>query len=91
LSVPLDVVSIDANRMAGDLERMVMQLDEPLADPASLNVLYIAELARKQGIKVLLSGAGGMTFLPAIGATERFRQSAIGAGFHTRFAVDLRI
>ena len=38
---------------------MVMQLDEPLADPAPLNVLYISRLAREQGIKVLLSGAGG--------------------------------
>jgi len=59
LGVSLDVVQIDAGRMAGDLERMVAQLDEPLADPAPLNVLYISQLAREQGIKVLLSGAGG--------------------------------
>ncbi len=58
LGVALDVVSIDAGRMAGDLERMVAQLDEPLADPAPLNVPYISQLAREQGIKVLLSGAG---------------------------------
>ena len=38
---------------------MVAQLDEPLADPAPLNVLYISQLAREHGIKVLLSGAGG--------------------------------
>jgi len=30
-----------------------------LADPAPLNVIYISRLAREQGIKVLLSGAGG--------------------------------
>ena len=59
LNVPLEVVTIDSSRMAGDLERLVWQLDEPLADPAPLNVLYICELARQQGIKVLLSGAGG--------------------------------
>ena len=59
LNLPLDVVRIDAVRMAGDLERMVVQLDEPLADPAPLNVLYISQLAREQGVKVLLSGAGG--------------------------------
>lgn len=59
LGVTLEVVSIDARSMAGDLERMVAQLDEPLADPASLNVLYISQLAREQGMKVLLSGAGG--------------------------------
>ena len=59
LQVPLEVVSIDADRMAHDLEMMVYQLDEPLSDPAPLNVLYISRLAREQGIKVLLSGAGG--------------------------------
>lgn len=59
LGVPLDVARIDAGRMAGDLQRMVAQLDEPLADPAALNVLYISRLAREHGIKVLLSGTGG--------------------------------
>lgn len=59
LGVQLDVVSVDAARMAADLEAMVWTLDEPLADPAPLNVLYISRLAREHGIKVLLSGAGG--------------------------------
>lgn len=59
LGVPLDVVTIDAGKMASDLVPMVEQLDEPLADPAALNVLYISQLARQRGIKVLLSGAGG--------------------------------
>lgn len=59
LGVPLEVVRIDSARMAADLSAMVAQLDEPLADPAPLNVLYISRLAREQGIKVLLSGAGG--------------------------------
>ena len=45
--------------MAGKLQHMVSQLDEPLADPAPLNVLFISQLARNHGIKVLLSGAGG--------------------------------
>jgi asparagine synthase (glutamine-hydrolysing) len=38
---------------------MIAQLDEPLADPAALNAYYICKLARENGIKVLLSGAGG--------------------------------
>ena len=59
LDVPLDIVTIDSHNMANDIEKMIYQLDEPLADPAALNVLYISQLARKQGIKVLLSGAGG--------------------------------
>ena len=53
------MVRIDASRMAYDLPAMVAQCDEPVADPAPLNVLYISRLAREQGIKVLLSGAGG--------------------------------
>ncbi|QNJ07706.1 asparagine synthase (glutamine-hydrolyzing) [Synechococcus sp. Minos11] len=59
LGVPLTVVQVDAAQMAAELEFMVWQLDEPLADPASLNLLHISRLAREQGIKVLLSGAGG--------------------------------
>lgn len=59
LNVPLEVVRVDPMQMAMDLPNMVAQLDEPLADPASLNVLYISRLARQHGIKVLLSGAGG--------------------------------
>lgn len=59
LGVRLEVVRIDAHRMASDLESMVVQLEEPLADPAPLNVLYISRLARENGVKVLLSGVGG--------------------------------
>lgn len=59
LGVSLDAVTIDAGGMADDLEGMVAQLDEPLADPASLNVLYISQLARQNGVKVMLSGTGG--------------------------------
>jgi asparagine synthase (glutamine-hydrolysing) len=59
LGVHLDVVDIDSYRIASDLEKMIFHLDEPLADPAPLNVLYISQIARQNGIKVLLSGAGG--------------------------------
>lgn len=59
LKVPLDVVKVEASQMAQGLEKMVLQLDEPLADPASLNLLLICEMARQHGIKVLLSGVGG--------------------------------
>ncbi len=59
LNVPLHVIRIEPDQVVADLEQMVVQLDEPLADPAALNVLYISRLARKQGIKVLLSGVGG--------------------------------
>lgn len=58
LGVPLEEVPVDASHMAHDLTWMIHQLDEPLADPAALNVFYMARLARQSGIKVLLSGAG---------------------------------
>jgi len=59
LQVSLDVVEVDSQRMMNDLERMIIQMDEPIADPAALNAMYICELARDQGVKVLLSGVGG--------------------------------
>ena len=59
LGVDLEIVKIDSNNLANDLVEMVWQLDEPLADPAPLNVLYISRLAKERGIKVLLSGSGG--------------------------------
>jgi asparagine synthase (glutamine-hydrolysing) len=58
LDVDLHVVRV-GSEMADELARMVWQLDEPQADLAGLNVLFISRLARRHGIKVLLSGAGG--------------------------------
>ena len=56
----VDLFTINAGpEMADELAKMVYHLDEPQADPASLNTLYISRLAREHGIKVLLSGAGG--------------------------------
>lgn len=59
LGVKLHEVRVDPSRVAADLQQMVFQLDEPLADLAPLNVLYISQLARQHGVKVLLSGSGG--------------------------------
>ena len=58
LGVALQQISVGPE-MAHDVPLMLWHLDEPMADPAPLNVLYIARLARSQGVKVLLSGAGG--------------------------------
>jgi asparagine synthase (glutamine-hydrolysing) len=59
LGVPLHIVEVSEDRLIADLELMVDRLEEPVADPASLNTLYISELARSMGLKVLLSGTGG--------------------------------
>jgi asparagine synthase (glutamine-hydrolysing) len=58
LGVDLHTVRVGPE-MADELSTMIYHLDEPQADPAPLNVLFIARLAREYGIKVLFSGAGG--------------------------------
>ncbi len=58
LDVDLHTVTVGPE-IVDCLEKMVHHLDEPQADPAALNVLFISQLARDNGIKVLLSGAGG--------------------------------
>ncbi len=58
LGVPLEVVQVTPD-IVHDLPRMLFALDEPQADPAPINALYISEKAREMNIKVLLSGAGG--------------------------------
>lgn len=58
LGVDLHEVHVDG-RMAEEFGALIGTLDEPQADPAALNSLKIAALARANGIKVLLSGAGG--------------------------------
>jgi asparagine synthase (glutamine-hydrolysing) len=58
LDVDLEEIRIDAAAI-DRLEEMVALLDEPQADPAPINALFIAERARAMGIPVLLSGAGG--------------------------------
>ncbi len=61
IGVDLHEVRVDAT-MANDFAELIYMLDEPQADPAALNNLYISRLARQSGIKVLLSGAGGDDF-----------------------------
>ncbi len=58
LGVDLHTIYV-GSEMAQQLEAMIYHLDEPLADPAPLNALFISQLAHEHGIKVLLSGAGG--------------------------------
>jgi asparagine synthase (glutamine-hydrolysing) len=58
LGVDLHTIWV-GKEMVDDLPRMLFHLDEPQADPAPINALYITRLAREHGIKVLLSGAGG--------------------------------
>jgi asparagine synthase (glutamine-hydrolysing) len=58
LSVPLTPIIVK-EAQASDIEALAWTLDEPEADPAALYVGAIAAAARQDGIKVLMSGAGG--------------------------------
>lgn len=56
--VPLQEIASDAS-VLDQLPALVSMLEEPLADPAPLYVNQIADAARADGIKVLMSGTGG--------------------------------
>ncbi len=58
LGADLQVLEVRPD-MIRHLGRMLFHLDEPQADPAPINALLIAERARADGVKVLMSGAGG--------------------------------
>lgn len=57
--VRLVEVPVEPQDITSNIERMVFDLDEPLADPSCLNLYLMSKAARERGIKVLLSGAGG--------------------------------
>lgn len=58
LDVKLNILKVNPN-MISDVRSMIYHLDEPQADPAAINTMLISQYARKNNIKVLLSGAGG--------------------------------
>jgi asparagine synthase (glutamine-hydrolysing) len=58
LGVDLHTIHVGPE-MSDHLETMIYHLDEVESDPAPINVLLISQLARENGIKVLLSGAWG--------------------------------
>ena len=59
LKVPFKAMTVEMEPLLMRLPELAFMLDEPTADPAPLFVEDIAAEARKDGIKVLLSGTGG--------------------------------
>src|SRR6267154_2550611 len=57
LDIPLQVVTLDAGRVAADLDHAIWALDQPSVD--GLNSYWISKLAAEAGFKVALSGQGG--------------------------------
>ncbi|MEJ0034110.1 MAG: asparagine synthase (glutamine-hydrolyzing) [Bacteroidota bacterium] len=58
LGVNLEIVRADVSILR-DFDKMIFHLDEPLADPAALNVLNISRRAREMGYTVLIGGTAG--------------------------------
>jgi len=59
LGVDLREIIVKPEQLAQKLQELIFFLDEPQSDPAPINAMLIAEAAHRDGIKVLLSGAGG--------------------------------
>ena len=58
LDVDLEIIKITPD-ITKEFDKLIYHLDEPQADPAPINVLYICEKARKDGYIVLLGGSAG--------------------------------
>ena len=52
LGVNLEIVKIDYSDLQNDIKKMIYHLDEPLADPAALNLYFMSQAAKNMGIKV---------------------------------------
>jgi asparagine synthase (glutamine-hydrolysing) len=59
LNIELEEIIVTPEDVLEYIEELTYILDEPLADPAAINVLLISKYAREKGFIVLLSGAGG--------------------------------
>ena len=57
LGIPLEVVTLEAQRVEADLDHAIWALDEPSVD--GLNSYWISKLGAEAGFKVALSGQGG--------------------------------
>jgi asparagine synthase (glutamine-hydrolysing) len=81
----VELIPVEAGpAMVQRLEDVLYSLDEPTGDPAPINAYLIAERARADGVKVLLSGTGGDDLLGGYGrhlwlSLERFWDAAPGA------------
>lgn len=58
LNVNLTIVDAKSDILKS-FDKVIYHLDEPQADPASINVYNICKAARKDGIKVLIGGTAG--------------------------------
>jgi len=73
LDINLRVREINKD-ILGLLPKIVYHLDEPDADPAAILTYCIAEMARQDGIKVLLSGTGGDEIFFGYRSHQAYRQ-----------------
>ncbi len=59
LNLKLNVCSFTVDDLIRDIEETIKIMNEPISDPAIFNTYLICKEAKKNNIKVLLSGTGG--------------------------------
>jgi asparagine synthase (glutamine-hydrolysing) len=74
--VRLQTISL-APDVAALLPAMVESLDEPLGDPAALNVKLICDAARERGVKALLTGMGADEIFAGYRRHQAMRAGAV--------------
>ena len=52
-------IKIDSKKQFFELQDLIRKIDEPIADGAAISTFILSKYAKKKGVKVLLSGAGG--------------------------------
>ena len=52
-------IKIDSKKQFVELQDLISKIDEPIADGAAISTFILSKYAKKKGVKVLLSGAGG--------------------------------
>lgn len=89
-----NVIEVNSSNLASALDELLSVVDEPLSDSAIVPTYMLSKYAREQGIKVLLSGAGGdevfggysRHFPKRLGSAAWLAQSKLARGVFNIFA-----
>jgi asparagine synthase (glutamine-hydrolysing) len=87
LDIPHQVVTLDASRVAANLDHAIWALDQPSVD--GLNSYWISKLAAEAGFKVALSGQGGDELFGGYESLAWFRRFAAVARWARPFPAAL--
>ena len=81
-------ISVDAEEQFSSLEELIPLMDEPMSDSAIVPTYMLSKAARKLGMKVLLSGAGGDEIFG--GYPRHFPNKSFSAGWFSALPKQIR-